>query len=58
VDPPNSDDGFAVVPPKRLLGAAPLEGGVCAGVVDAKLKDGAGFTAAGVVEPLGAAEVA
>lgn len=53
---PNSDEGFAVVLPNRLPGAAPLDGGVCAGVVDAKLKDVAGFAAAGVVEPLGAAE--
>lgn len=57
VDPKSDvDDGFAVVPPNRLVGAAPLDGGVCAGVVVPKLKDGAGFTAAGVVEPLGAAE--
>lgn len=59
---PNSDVDFAVVPPNRLPVAAPLDGGVCAGVVDAKLKDVAGFAAAGVaaagvVEP-GAAEAA
>lgn len=44
------------VAPKRPPEAAPLDGGVCAGVVDAKLNDGAGFAAAGVVDPLGAAE--
>lgn len=53
---PKRDVVFAVAPPNRLPVAPPLDGGVCAGVVDAKLKDVAGFAAAGVVEPLGAAE--
>jgi hypothetical protein len=55
---PNSD-GFCWVPdvaPKRPVEVAPLDGGVCAGVVDAKLNDGTGLEAAGVVEPLGAAD--